>query len=119
MSPACPPRPSRFEAPSRQRGGGGGERLIREVLSPFAGLTFLQAWADWRVEVLYSVGPLIEGVGLNVTAWSYVDRLYVSALSCPALLHDPHTITDGVHAALTELLAALPGTGSAAHESSS
>jgi hypothetical protein len=28
---------------SRQRGGGGGERLIREVLSPFAGLTFLQA----------------------------------------------------------------------------
>ena len=37
---------------------------------------------------LYSVGPILEGIGLNVTAWSYVDRLNVSLLSCPDLVPD-------------------------------
>ena len=51
-------------------------------------------------------GPIIEGTALNVTAWSYVDRLYVGTLVCPDLVPDPHAIARGLHDALAELVAA-------------
>ena len=44
------------------------------------------------VTALYSVGPILEGIGLNITAWSYVDRLFVSVLGCPASLPDPWAV---------------------------
>ena len=53
---------------------------------------------------LYSVGPILEGIGLNVTAWSYVDRLNVSLLSCPDLVADLGPIVDQLRPALDELL---------------
>ncbi len=56
---------------------------------------------------IYSVGPILEGIGLNVTAWSYRDRLYVSALACADRLPDPHEITETMGEALTELSAAV------------
>lgn len=59
---------------------------------------------------LFSVGPLMEGMGLNVTAWSYVDRLNVSVLSCPDLVEDLGAFTRLLAPALQELLS----TGSAA-----
>ncbi len=59
---------------------------------------------------IYSVGPILEGIGLNVTAWSYRDRLYVSALGCAERLPDLHEITETMAAALTELLAATAET---------
>jgi diacylglycerol O-acyltransferase len=34
------------------------------------------------------VGPILEGIGLNVTAWSYVDRMNFSFLGCPDLVRD-------------------------------
>lgn len=56
-----------------------------------------------QLESLYSVGPILEGIGLNITAWSYVDDLGVSVLGCPASLPDPWQIVDELHAALDEL----------------
>ncbi len=53
-------------------------------------------WPEGRLSAIYSVGPIIEGAALNVTAWSYLDHLYVGVLSCPDLLPDPHVITDGL-----------------------
>ena len=53
---------------------------------------------------LYSVGPILEGIGLNVTAWSYVDRLNVSLLSCPDLLPDLAPLVAELRPALDELL---------------
>lgn len=61
-----------------------------------------------RLADLFSVGPIIEGAALNVTAWSYVDRFNVGVLSCPDRLRDPHEITDGIRASLDELVAAIP-----------
>lgn len=55
---------------------------------------------------IYSVGPLIEGVALNITAWSYVDQLNVGLLACPDLVDRPDEIADGIRAALDELLIA-------------
>ena len=53
---------------------------------------------------LYSVGPILEGIGLNVTAWSYVDRLNVSLLSCPDLVADLGPVVAQLRPALDELL---------------
>jgi diacylglycerol O-acyltransferase len=60
-------------------------------------------WPGGRLEAIYSVGPIIEGAGLNVTAWSYVDRLCIGVLACPRLLPNP----DDVAARLEAELAAL------------
>lgn len=54
------------------------------------------------VTELYSVGPILEGIGLNITAWSYADELYVSALGCANSLPDPRVLTDDL---ATELAA--------------
>ena len=65
---------------------------------------------------LQSVGPLLEGVGLNVTVWSYLGSMHCSVLCCPDTLPDPHAVTGGmaraldelVHASVTAIVAAYP-----------
>jgi len=57
-----------------------------------------------RLVELYSVGPVLEGIGLNITVWSYLDRLYVGLLACPEATPDAAQITEGLHHALDELL---------------
>lgn len=44
------------------------------------------------VTALHSCGPILEGIGLNITAWSYVDTLNVSILGCSASLPDPRVL---------------------------
>jgi diacylglycerol O-acyltransferase len=34
------------------------------------------------------MGPILEGIGLNFTVWSYRDELHVGAVSCPELIPD-------------------------------
>jgi diacylglycerol O-acyltransferase len=55
------------------------------------------------LEAIYSVGPILEGIGLNITAWSYVEALHVSVLGCPASVPDPWLITDALHQSLSDL----------------
>lgn len=55
---------------------------------------------------LYSVGPILEGIGLNVTVWSYGDRMNFSLLTCPDLLPDLRDVADRLPAALDELASA-------------
>ncbi len=52
------------------------------------------------LDAIYSVGPVLEGIGLNITAWSYCDALHVSVLGCPTSAPDPWAITDLLHASL-------------------
>jgi diacylglycerol O-acyltransferase len=54
---------------------------------------------------VFSVGPLTEGIGLNVTVWSYVDRMNFSLLACPDLLPDVDALAAYFPDALAELLA--------------
>jgi diacylglycerol O-acyltransferase len=56
-----------------------------------------------RLVSLHSVGPILEGIGLNLTAWSYVDGLYVGVLACPEHVPDPWRIVDHMHTSLEEL----------------
>ncbi|MGO9344522.1 MAG: WS/DGAT/MGAT family O-acyltransferase [Acidimicrobiales bacterium] len=52
---------------------------------------------------IYSVGPILEGIGLNVTAWSYAENMHVSVLGSPASLPDPWRIAEALHCSLTDL----------------
>lgn len=55
------------------------------------------------VTEIYSVGPLTTGSGLNITVWSYVDQLNISALSDGATLADAHELTDAMIDAFVEI----------------
>ncbi len=59
------------------------------------------------LEALYSVGPILEGIGLNITAWSYEDDLGVSLIGCPSSVPDPWALVGHLHAALDELCRAV------------
>ncbi len=58
-----------------------------------------------RLVHLASIGPLIEGAGLNFTAWSYVDVLCVSVLACADAVPDLHVLAEALRLALGELQA--------------
>ncbi|MEZ5323311.1 MAG: wax ester/triacylglycerol synthase family O-acyltransferase [Microthrixaceae bacterium] len=53
------------------------------------------------VTSLFSVGPILEGIGLNITAWTYLDVMYISVLGCSATLPDPWALRDDLHDEVT------------------
>jgi diacylglycerol O-acyltransferase / wax synthase len=81
--------------------------VVSNVPGPREPLTIAGA----RLDDLYSVGPILEGIGLNITVWSYLDRLNFSAIACPDTLPDLRGIVDRLGPALDELAVAV-GAGS-------
>ena len=61
--------------------------------------------AGARLVGIWSVGPILEGIGLNVTVWSYRSALHVGVLGCREHWDDLHVVTDGMADALAELVA--------------
>lgn len=80
-----------------------GRPMINLVVSNVPGPREHLYVAGARIDGIYSVGPILESVGLNVTAWSYADRLNVSALACRDHLPDLRDVTDRLEPALGEL----------------
>jgi diacylglycerol O-acyltransferase len=60
-------------------------------------------WSGSRMESLFSVGPLSEGIGLNLTVWSYRDRMNVAALADRDQVGDLEQLLEGLHAELAAL----------------
>jgi diacylglycerol O-acyltransferase len=58
------------------------------VVSNVAGPREELRLGDFRLVDLFSVGPILEGIGINVTAWSYQNRMNFSVMSCPDLVSD-------------------------------
>jgi diacylglycerol O-acyltransferase len=58
-----------------------------------------------RLVAIYSVGPVLEGIGLNITAWSYQGELHVGILACRDLIPEPQRIADGLATELRALRA--------------
>ncbi len=56
-----------------------------------------------RLSDVFSVGPLADGIGLNVTVWSYVSKLNFSLLACSDLLPDVEVLASYFPEALAEL----------------
>jgi WS/DGAT/MGAT family acyltransferase len=59
-----------------------------------------------RVTGIYSSSVILEGMGVNITVLSYIDRLDFGVHVDPDLVPDPWAIAEGVPEALAELLEA-------------
>lgn len=55
------------------------------------------------VEELYSAGPLVEGMGLNITVWSYAGNMNFTLVACMKALPDVHKLATGLGDSLLEL----------------
>ncbi len=72
---------------------------ISNVRGPGSQVTF----GELRVSEFYSVGPLFQGTGLNVTAWSYAGQFNITLLSARNLIPDAFEFLDHIVDALHEL----------------
>jgi len=61
--------------------------------------------AGGKLVGIWSVGPIVEGVGLNVTVWSYLDQVHVGVIGCREHVADLHEVTGAMERALAELVA--------------
>ena len=60
--------------------------------------------AGSRVTATYPVGPMAPGIGLNVTAFSYLGRVYLGLLACRRLLPELDEVAVHIDDALGELV---------------
>jgi diacylglycerol O-acyltransferase len=105
-SEITPPRPfawfmrwySRRNLASRHR------PPINLVVSNVPGPPSPMSIADARITALYSMGPILEGIGLNVTVWSYVDSMNFGVVSCPEFAPDLWELTDALGDELATLV---------------
>jgi WS/DGAT/MGAT family acyltransferase len=64
-----------------------------------------------RMTSFFSVGPVLEGMGLNATVWSYCEQLNLSLLACRDAVPGVWEIADAARAALEELAKAAAARG--------
>jgi diacylglycerol O-acyltransferase / wax synthase len=88
---------------SRTRAASHHPAALNLVVSNVPGPTDPVTIGGTRLDDLFSVGPILEGTGLNITAWSYVDRMNFSLLGCPALIEDLASLAGRLRPALDEL----------------
>lgn len=74
---------------------------ISNVRGPQSPVTF----GELRVTEFYSVGPLFQGTGLNVTAWSYGGQFNITLLSARNLIPEASEFLDHIVDAFHELTA--------------
>ncbi|WP_161600583.1 wax ester/triacylglycerol synthase family O-acyltransferase [Mycolicibacterium hodleri] len=76
-----------------------GNVILSNVPGPQETLYF----GEFKIKAIYGVGPLLGGIGLNITAWSYVDQLHMSVLSNPETIPDPWPFVQMAQDAFDEL----------------
>jgi len=88
-----------------------GSKMFDRVRPPFnvmvsgvKGPDFSLFCAGSRVSALYPVGPVAEGVGLNVTIFSYLDQLHFGLLGCRKLIPELNDLAVSIDDALGELV---------------
>ena len=64
-----------------------------------------------RLVHLISMGPLVEGLGVNFTGWSYVDEMTIAVMGCREVVPDVWDLATGLRTSLDELLAAAAAPG--------
>lgn len=86
----------------RKRAGStslGGNVIVSNVPGPREPLYFDRA----RIDQWFSIGMVVEGSGLNITTWSYVDQFNISLLACRELVPDLWGFVDHMKQSLQEL----------------
>ncbi len=101
-----PPAPMSLvnRAYSRFKGADYHPSPFNVVVSNVPGPTAPVWIAGAQLTDLFSVGPILEGMGLNVTVWSYIDRMNFSLLSCPDVLPDLRGLAGHLSGSLKDLL---------------
>jgi diacylglycerol O-acyltransferase / wax synthase len=79
--------------------------IFNLIVSNVPGPDFPLYLAGARMVSMFPVGPIIEGVGINVTVFSYLDTMYVGVLGCWDLAPDVGVIARGMEGALAGLVA--------------
>jgi diacylglycerol O-acyltransferase len=59
--------------------------------------------AGSRLEAILSMGPILEGIGLNITVWSYLDQLNFGVVGVAEHLPDLRRLVESLDDALEEL----------------
>lgn len=77
---------------------------INLVVSNVPGPSTRLRWDDVEIRRLFSVGPVLDRIGLNVTAWSYEEEFAISVLANAATVADLAPIRRGMTRSLHVLL---------------
>lgn len=78
------------------------------VVSNVPGPDFPLYIVGGKVESIYPMGPLLMGMSLNITVFSYCGHVDFGFMVSPDAVPDPFLIADGVERALAQLEAAVP-----------
>jgi diacylglycerol O-acyltransferase / wax synthase len=81
---------------------------VNVIVSCVRGPSEVLAGDAVRLHELFSVGPLLQGIGLNVTVWSYADRLGFSWLSGAGLPRGLDDLADRAMVQLQSLAELIP-----------
>ncbi len=76
------------------------------IVSNVPGPDFPLYLAGARLVSMYPLGPIIEGAGVNITVFSYMDTMYVGVQGCWDLVPDIAAIAQGMADSLRALVAA-------------
>jgi hypothetical protein len=63
--------------------------------------------AGARIEAIYPMGPLVDGVGLNITVMSDVSHMDVGIVACRDLVGDVEGLAAGIARGVGELVEKL------------
>ena len=64
------------------------------MVSNVPGPNFALFFAGMRMEAVYPLGPVVDGVALNITVQTYLDSLYVGINACAKTVHDPRALAE-------------------------
>jgi WS/DGAT/MGAT family acyltransferase len=87
--------------------------VFNVTISNVPGPQFDLWFGGCRIDALYPIGPVVEGIGLNVTALSYMGELHIGMLGCRRLVPDLDAMPGLLRSRLDELVSAVPATAEA------
>lgn len=71
--------------------------LANVIVSNIRGPQFPLYASGARLESMFPLGPLIDGVGLGITVVTYIDEVDLGLVACPHLVPDVDPLLDAVH----------------------
>lgn len=77
--------------------------IMNLIISNVPGPPFPLYCAGAEIEALYPMGPLLYGTGVNVTVFSYRDRVDFGFMVCREAVPDPWFLAEGIPIAMDEL----------------
>ncbi|HWC38304.1 MAG TPA: wax ester/triacylglycerol synthase family O-acyltransferase [Acidimicrobiales bacterium] len=76
---------------------------VNLIVSNVPGPDFPLYFAGAKLDALYPLGPIYDGMGLNVTVLSYLDTVGFGFITCAELLPDLWDLASGIGESLREL----------------